>query len=127
MTRPALDVAIPIMPCHDMPGVIAFYHRLGFVLMGDWYAMGYAILRRGAVEIHLFRHLAHQPEAALSGCYVRVADADRLYDDWSRLGLADHGIPRLVPPENKSWGMREFAIVDPSGNLMRVGSMIEPG
>jgi len=28
---------------------------------------------------------------------------------------------RLVPPTDTDYGMREFAVVDPSGNLVRVG------
>jgi hypothetical protein len=30
-------------------------------------------------------------------------------------------IPRLTAPIDQPWGMREFALVDPSGNLVRVG------
>jgi hypothetical protein len=26
--------------------------------------------------------------------------------------------------ENKPWGLREFAIVDPDGNLLRIGQII---
>jgi hypothetical protein len=29
---------------------------------------------------------------------------------------------RLEPPQDTDYGMREFALVDPSGNLVRVGS-----
>ena len=46
--------------------------------------------------------------------------------------LARHRIPevptdlatgsRLVPPNDTDYGMREFALVDPSGNLLRIGS-----
>ena len=28
---------------------------------------------------------------------------------------------RLTAVEDKPWGMREFAVVDPNGNLLRVG------
>jgi hypothetical protein len=27
--------------------------------------------------------------------------------------------------EDKPWGLREFAIVDPDGNLLRIGQVIE--
>jgi hypothetical protein len=29
---------------------------------------------------------------------------------------------RLEPPEDTDYGIREFALIDPSGNLLRVGS-----
>jgi hypothetical protein len=53
-----------------------------------------------------------------------VADADALHDDWQRFGV-DHDPAtgsRLVPPMDTDYGMREFALVDPSGNLIRLGS-----
>jgi uncharacterized glyoxalase superfamily protein PhnB len=29
-----------------------------------------------------------------------------------------------VPPEDKPWGMREFAVVDPDGSLLRIGTPV---
>ena len=29
--------------------------------------------------------------------------------------------PGLDPAKNEPWGMREFTLVDPSGNLLRIG------
>lgn len=37
------------------------------------------------------------------------------------------GIPRLVRAENKPWGMRELALVDPNGNLIRAGQELPLG
>ena len=54
-------------------------------------------------------------------CYWRVRDADQLYEEFARLDLPEKGIPRLTPPADQPWGMREFALVDPSGNLVRIG------
>ncbi len=33
------------------------------------------------------------------------------------------GIPRMDAIENKPWGLREFALVDEDGNLLRVGQV----
>jgi MFS family permease len=49
-----------------------------------------------------------------------VRDADEFYQEFARLGLPSEGIPRLTAPVDQPWGMREFALVDPSGNLVRV-------
>jgi hypothetical protein len=59
-----------------------------------------------------------------AGCYVRVVDADTLYLEWQEVGLVEAPATgsRLVPPSDTAYGMREFALVDPSGNLVRVGS-----
>lgn len=41
--------------------------------------------------------------------------------------LPTAGIPRLVRAENKPWGMRELALVDPNGNLIRAGQELPFG
>jgi hypothetical protein len=38
------------------------------------------------------------------------------------LNLSETGIPRLIRVEDKPWGMRELAVIDPDGNLIRVGA-----
>ncbi|ETC83740.1 bleomycin resistance protein [Xanthomonas hortorum pv. carotae str. M081] len=38
--------------------------------------------------------------------------------------LPARGIPRLDPVGDKPWGMREFAIVDENGNLIRIGQVV---
>ena len=49
-------------------------------------------------------------------CYVRVADADRLH------GLyRERGVAIVEPLESKPWGMREFAVADPDGHMLRFG------
>jgi len=56
---------------------------------------------------------------------VYVADADALYGEYAALGLPGEGIPRLHgPPDDSDYGMREFAVVDPDGNLLRIGSRL---
>ncbi len=39
-------------------------------------------------------------------------------------GLPRVGIPRLEPVEDKPWRMREFALIDEDGNLVRIGRPI---
>lgn len=58
-------------------------------------------------------------------CFQRLscggADVEPLYQAFLAAGLPKRGIPRMDPIENKPWGMREIAIVDDDGNLLRVG------
>ena len=56
--------------------------------------------------------------------YLRVADVQSIYEAVSVLGLPSTGIPRVVALEDKPWGLREFAVVDPDGNLLRIGQVI---
>jgi hypothetical protein len=57
-------------------------------------------------------------------CYLRVGDADAVHTEWEAIGVPrdDATGSRLEPPMLTDYGMREFALVDPSGNLVRVGS-----
>lgn len=59
-----------------------------------------------------------------ASCYIRTNDADALFREWEQAGVqSDPGTgSRLMPPVNTDYGMREFALVDKSGNLLRVGS-----
>jgi catechol 2,3-dioxygenase-like lactoylglutathione lyase family enzyme len=116
--RPELaGKAIPILPMRDARATTAFYERLGFRLQFDASAAGkYAFARRGDVEIHFFAHPEVDPKSNDAGCYVRVEDADALHAEF--LAAAIEGLAAIG---DKPWGMREFHIIDPSGNLLRIG------
>lgn len=114
------DRAIPILPGRSLPRTLAFYERLGFV--GEIVGEGYAIAARGDVELHFFRHEALVPASSDFMCYLRVADVDAWHAAFAPAGLPATGIPRLTAPEDRAWGMREFALVDEDGTLLRVGT-----
>ncbi len=118
------DIAIPILPSRSLSVTLDFYRRLGFE--GDVHPHGnYAILCRGSVEIHFFGHPALIPADSIAGCYLRVSDVDAIDKDFAAANLPKTGIPRQDRLEDKPWGMRELAIVDPDGNLIRIGQVID--
>ena len=100
--------------------------RLGFEMRGappETY--GYLIVGRGPmIELHFWESPEVDPLTTDHSCYVRVADADALYAEWEAVGVpADPSTgSRLMAPCETDYGMREFALVDKSGNLVRVGS-----
>jgi catechol 2,3-dioxygenase-like lactoylglutathione lyase family enzyme len=112
----------PILPSRDLDETRAFYQAIGFQ---PWFQgrgnPGYEILSRGHLVVHFFLERALDPAANDAGCYLRVTDADRFHEDCSVLDLPRSGIPRINPPRDEPWGMREFNLVDPSGNLLRIG------
>jgi len=118
------DLAIPILPSRSIPATVAFYRQLGFE--GDAHAFdsGYAIMQRGAVEIHFFKHKELVPAESSAGCYLRVLDVESIYRAFAACGLPRKGIPRMDTLEDKPWGLREFAVVDPDGNLLRIGQLL---
>lgn len=120
----AHDLAIPILPSRSLDETLAFYGRLGFEGKTCGAGNSYAILTRGAVELHFFLHRELRPAESCAGCYIRVSDVEEIYRAFARAGLPRKGIPRMDDLSEKPWGMREFAVVDPDGNLLRVGQVL---
>ena len=121
-----VDVAIPVLPSRSIPDTVAFYGRLGFEGGPHAFNGDYAILSRQGIEIHFFKHTALRPFESSAGCYIRVRDVDSFYRACLSLLLPTMGIPRLENLENKAWGLREFALVDADGNLIRIGQILAP-
>ena len=114
--------AEPILPSRHLEETRQFYRRLGFEAWWDGKApWDYEFVSRGNLVMHFFLERGLAPEANDTSCYWRVFDAGQLYAELSALQLPVKGIPRLTAPSDQPWGMREFTIVDPSGNLIRVG------
>ena len=117
------DMAIPTLPSRDVNETVMFYRRLGFE--GGVHSHGdYAILTRGTLELHFFTHGELVPEDSSAGCYLRVLDVDSIYRAFAAAELPRQGIPRMDALQDKPWGLREFAVVDADGNLVRIGQII---
>jgi len=116
----------PILPARNLDETRAFYEKLGFV---PWFRgrrpWEYEIISRGHLVVHFFAEPGMIPGENDSSCYWRVKDADSFYDECAALDLPSEGIPRLTVPVDTPWGMREFALVDPSGNVVRIGHDID--
>ncbi len=109
----------PILPARDLSRTRAFYESLGFT--AGYNDDRYEILRRGNLVVHLEPRDDLVPATNRTSCYWRVADADALYEEFASLGLPPEGVPCLTAPSDEPWGMREFTLKDPAGNLIRVG------
>jgi catechol 2,3-dioxygenase-like lactoylglutathione lyase family enzyme len=114
----------PILLSRDLRATAAFYARLGFEQAGIW-EDEYLIVMRGEVGLHFVCEPGMDPYSTSSACYLYVEDADALYAEYAALDLPSKGIPRLhgVPVET-DYGLREFALVDLDGNLLRIGSFV---
>lgn len=109
----ALLVATPVLPSLDIARTVAFYcGTLGFDEVHTA-PREYAIVERGSVELHFW----YTEDAALpkaSGCRVQVTGIDALYAHCEGAGIVHPNGPLAIKP----WGTREFAILDPDGNLL---------
>ena len=117
-----LQRAEPILPARSLDETRIFYEKLGFTAWfkgrGPW---EYEIVSRGHLVVHFFSEPGLVPSRNNTSCYWRVKDADAFHRECAKLNLPSEGIPRLTAPVDQPWGMREFTLVDPSGNLLRVG------
>lgn len=115
-----LRAAVPVLAALDMGEALAFYARLGFQALVR-YGDEYAIVERDGVEVHLWgcadRHVAEN-----TACYLRVTDAAALHAEFAAAGAAVLRRPTVEP-----YGVLEFAITDPSGNLLRIGQSLDAG
>src|SRR5687768_12392201 len=120
-------IAIPILPARDLDETRRFYEALGFGTAGLCSSDfgGFAILVRVDLSMHFFRYDDLSPTENYAQCYWRVKDVDALHAECQKADLPRSGVPRLDGVGDKPWGMREFAIVDPNGNLVRIGREIE--
>lgn len=112
--------AIPVLASLDLAQSKAFYEsKLGFIaeLFGD-----YMIARRDEMEIHFW--LADDriyPES--TSCYIRGGQVPALYEEFSKAGIGTNPIDgeRISDFAVRPWGVKEFYVWDPHGNLLKFG------
>jgi catechol 2,3-dioxygenase-like lactoylglutathione lyase family enzyme len=115
-----LEKLSPILPSRDLEAAEAFWARLGFATVYKD-AAEYLLMKREGAEVHFWLDRELEPTRNDAGAYLRPSHIDALDAEWGTLGLPATGVPRLVRVEDKPWGMRELALVDPDGNLIRAG------
>jgi hypothetical protein len=123
---------IPILPSRSIDDQIDFYEALGFeVTYRQKSPNVFAAVQRGAIELQFFTLKGYEPANSYSTCYVMVSNVDELYADF-RAGLKQalgripsRGIPRIGAIGDMSYGVRQFLLTDPGGNIIRVGQPLE--
>ncbi|HEX4223876.1 MAG TPA: ankyrin repeat domain-containing protein [Pseudonocardiaceae bacterium] len=105
----------PGLPTADMARTVEHYQRLGFHFKRQ--DDEFAIAERGGVELHFSYKSDHDPKRTAGWVYVTVEDTDALAAEFLALAL-----PPRREPHDTDYGMREFAHVDPDGNLLLFGS-----
>ena len=119
---------IPILPCRSIDDVLAFYRTLGFeVTYRQERPNTFAVVQRGGIELQFFVLKGLDPANSYSTCYVLTSDVDSLhaaFTDQLRAALGrvpSRGIPRIGALREMPYGVRQFIVVDPGGNYIRIG------
>lgn len=107
--------AVPIFPVRDLGEAAAFWSRVPRLTV-DVFDNGYAFVRHlGAELLHLGEYPRMDPGANFAGCYVLAPGIDALHAEFVAAGLP------VTAPRDEPWGLREFRMTDPCGNVLRVG------
>ena len=121
---PAAMTMIPTIKCSRVHASIGFYTRvLDFTCVGVWPEdedPAYAVLMRGADEVHLSSHTGDGVPGQALG--VVIEDADALFAAFRARGLSPPTRPDSPVhqgPTEQSWGTIEFYVDDPDGNTLR--------
>jgi hypothetical protein len=125
--------AIPLLPCTSINETENFYKALGAVITyKQKVPNNYIALTLKQLEIHFFAMKQLAPSSNFSSCYLVVQDIDPFYES-CRAALKElfgkiplKGFPRINPLKDiSSYGVRQFIIVDPNGNYIRLGQPIK--
>jgi catechol 2,3-dioxygenase-like lactoylglutathione lyase family enzyme len=116
---PRLIAAIPKLASLDIERSLAFMQKLGFTRHGNH--PDYGIAERDGVQVHFW--LCDDPRIPNeTGCRMEVEGIDTLFQAYSALGVI-HPNGSLA---DQPWGVREFSILDPDGNLLTFQQPLSP-
>ncbi|MGH9279260.1 MAG: bleomycin resistance protein [Acidimicrobiales bacterium] len=106
--------AVPVLHTDDLGASIRFWEAAGFAV--HRFDEDFAAGEREGLEVHLVQR---RPEGRdRGGAYVHARDVDAVHAAWTQAGLP------VSELRDEPWGMREFYVVDPGGNRVRVGRNI---
>lgn len=106
-----------MVPAKDFERSKAFYQAIGFSM--PWSDESLAYLHAGSSSF-LLQNFYVREQAENFVMHLLVEDVEAWYQQVlnSRV-VEDFGV-RLLPPEDRPWGMRDFVLFDPSGVLWRI-------
>ena len=106
------------VPSKDFALSKRFYQDLGFDLA--WSSEDLACFRQGNAS-SLLQNFYVSEHAANFMMHLLVEDVAAWWGHVQAQGLAAKYGVKVEPPADRPWGLRDFAIVDPTGVLWRIG------
>jgi catechol 2,3-dioxygenase-like lactoylglutathione lyase family enzyme len=119
MPLSSITILIPQLPSTCLERTSQFYRqKLGCREVGRYPDL--LMLKWNRQELH-FWLTTDVKLAKTSSCYVRVEGITALYEAYA-------AVPGLLRPEHalalRPWGMNEFYVLDPDGNLLKFGEVV---
>lgn len=109
------------VPARDFDLSRRFYRDFGFELA--WSTEDLAYFHHGPAAF-LLQNFYNKEHAGNFMMHLLVEDVDAWSDHVQARGLAASYGVHVEPPADRSWGMRDFIVVDPTGVLWRIGQNI---
>jgi catechol 2,3-dioxygenase-like lactoylglutathione lyase family enzyme len=109
------------VPAKDFALSKRFYRDLGFELA--WSSDDLAYLRRGNSSF-LLQNFYKKEHADNFMMHLLVKNVEAWWQHVVAQGLAAKYGVMVEPPADRSWGIRDFVVVDPTGVLWRIGQNI---
>ena len=122
MTNMAAVEIKAFVPAKDFEKSKRFYSDLGFTIA--WSSDDLAYLHAGDSSFLLQRFYVKE-HASNFMMHMLVEDVEAWWRHVESQQLAKKYAVRVNPPEDRSWGIRDFTIDDPTGVLWRIGQNIE--
>jgi hypothetical protein len=115
MMQQTLQRLVPELPVLDIAQSKAFYcDQMDCALLSEY--PDFLIMELEGLEFHLWLCTDRViPES--SSCYIRSMDIDACYERYQSASQV------VMPLQMRPWGIKEFIIMDPSGNLLKFGSV----
>lgn len=112
----------PKLPMRDKSKTKDFYiHKLGFQEFGSADFDGYLMLQKDHIQIHFFEFRELDPRENYGQVYIRTDSIEESY----QLALDKKiDIPKAGHLHTKSWGQKEFSLLDPDHNLLTFGQSV---
>lgn len=113
---------IPKLPMRSKSATRDYYiNQLGFTDIGSADFDGYLIIKKDNLEIHFFEFVGLNPSENYGQVYIRTNDIEALYQSLLDSNIRIHPAGNL---QNKPWGQKEFALLDPDNNLLTFGQTL---
>lgn len=126
-------VQLPIFPSSDFDSTAAFYELLSFSEVTR-FGSNYLILEHPVgIELHFYGAGRVRTRANDHAVYIRFetgSEAETLHASWAKAVESEAFAEvagktgRLLTPTDTDYGLREFALLDNDGNLLRIGGSI---
>lgn len=98
-----------------------YVNQLGFKDIGAADYDGYLMVQKDNIQIHFFEFAALDPAENYGQVYIRTNAIDKLYQSMLDNKISIHPAGSL---QQKPWGQKEFALLDPDNNLLTFGQAV---